>query len=70
MAAPVVAAVRSGPDVERDVSTVRAEVLGELIETGMPKRILVAGVDPDRQAEIGTGRIRRCLQYVVAFEVG
>jgi hypothetical protein len=56
--------------VERDVSTVRAEVLGELIETGMPKRILVAGVDPDRQAEIGTGRIRRCLQYVVAFEVG
>src|SRR3954447_12065331 len=69
MSVPVVAVVLARPDVELDVRTVRSQLPGELVEAGVPERILVAGVDPDRDVEVGARCVSGLLEDVVALEV-
>src|SRR3954470_5937545 len=70
MGVPVVAVVRPGPDVELDIGTVRTQLIGELVQSRVAERILIAGVDPDRLSQIWARGLGRCLQDVVAFKVG
>jgi hypothetical protein len=48
---------------------VGAQCLGELVQPRVPEGILITGVDPYRQAQVGTGSAGRGLEHVISPEV-